>query len=173
MPVAVTPVLVFVDPGLMSVGGPVGSDDSAAPDVIVTSASELIDAIPRDPLLTLEHLERIGTAAIDPRTWHDSPAPDSGLSLAAEFDALEHAVGPALAGPTTPPRTTTSRSHRSGTRRGPRRSPANRRRSRGSPVVELLWRIVAASIAFGILYWMLTAMLPALMARLTSVVGGG
>lgn len=173
MPVEVTPVLVFVDPGRMSVDGPVGGDDAAGPPVIVTASSDIADAIPREPLLTLEHLERIGAAAIDPRTWHDSPGPDSGLALAAEFDALEDAVGPALAGPMAPPRTTTSRSPRSGTGRDPRRSPANRRRSRGNPVVELLWRLVAAAIAFGILYWMLTTLLPALMARLTSMVGGG
>lgn len=173
MPVAVTPVLVFVDPGRMSVDGPVGSDNPADPDVIVTSASQLLGAIPRDPLLTPEQLERISAAAIEARTWHDAPAPGSGLALAAEFDALEDAVGPALRGPTSASRATHSRPPRSGTGRAPRRSPAQRRRSRGNPVADLLRRLMGAAIAFAILYWMLTALLPALMARFTDVVSGG
>lgn len=98
MTVPVTAVIAFVDPGRMAVEGRVGGTEYD-PEVRVIRHLDLPRLIASRPIFSAEQAGRIMDAAIRPGTWHSSPKPESGLSIAEEFSALEAAVGPALAAP--------------------------------------------------------------------------
>jgi len=118
--VPVTAIITFVDPGAMNVAGRVGGGEGD-PEVRVMRHRDLVGFLGGAPTLSPEQVQRLTGAATQPSTWHSHPKPPATHSIAREFEALEAAVGPALAAPIT-----------AGTRRSPASTrPSNRRSGTG------------------------------------------
>jgi hypothetical protein len=123
--VPVTAIIAFVDPGPMTAAGRVGGDDYE-PTVRVMRHRDLYNFLGGAPNFSAEQVQRMMDAATRPTTWHSNPKPAATHSIAREFEALEAAVGPALAAPITAgtrhsPASSRPPSRRSGTGRKRRR----------------------------------------------------
>ena len=126
--VPVTAIITFVDPGAMNVAGRVGGGGEGDPDVRVMRHRDLVGFLSGVPTLSPEQVQRLTDAATQPSTWHSKPKASSAHSIALEFEALEAAVGPALAAPTGSAARRSPTSARRQTSTRPPRSPRKRRR---------------------------------------------
>ncbi len=125
--VPVTAIITFVDPGPMNFAGRVGGDEHE-PTVRVMRHRDLYNFLGGAPNFSAEQVQRMMDAATRPSTWHSRPKAPNAHSIAREFEALEAAVGPALAAPVG---STVRRSPAATPRPMQTRPP--RRRSRRSP----------------------------------------
>lgn len=156
IPVQVTGVVTFVQPGTMNVRPPFGDETTT---VRVSRETALLEELHGPQALTPEQVERIVDVAARPETWYDRPLAEDrpGDHLAREFAALQQHVEPGHEGPKRRPaparRGRSSRSLRPS--RGPARPPVRpsgsrrgRERQRTSPLASFLALLVLAGAAF-------------------------
>lgn len=168
--VPVTGVIVFVNPGRMTVKEPPGGGEMDPPIQVVDDQG-LLDVLFRRREFSDEQIARIVDAAIRPDTWSDSTTPSSlGTHVAREFQALEQEVGPRLSLPRGVARSVAPRAY-SG-RSYPRGSSAPRRQYSGprpSPrkKASLLEQFLVAVFGMGALMLLALVGLPWFMRLLT------
>lgn len=153
----VTGLLVFVDPAEVRRKAPAG-DGSGSLQVI--GDAELLSTITARPPIPDLDVETVRTAAVNPKTWHNSPAESRvGSHLLQEFCALEAAVGGVRA--TAPTKVKTQAARSSMPRRPVRyaipvaaKTPRQRASSH-SRKVRASWgeMIVKFAIAIGFIAW--------------------
>lgn len=159
MTVAVTGLLVFVDPSTVIIKEAAGGGE-VDPPIRVLRDSELLGALDGRREYSDEQLQRIVDAAVRPTTWSSSASDSwslvgaespSGAHLAREFEALEQEVGPRLELPRGQVRSVTPRSP-ARTQSRPASSPRNRptnsrsRKSRSRRKASLLERFIGGFV---------------------------
>jgi len=171
MVVPVTGIIVFVDPGRITVKAtPAGGQYD--PEIVVTSLRYLFQTLQRRREFSAEQIATIAAAAIRPATWHERPRPWApGEHITQEFEALEAAVGTHV-GAAIPVKARVAAQSRSAStttkvRAAPRtrvstggtRKPRSRgSRSRKRSLLSELFRLGGSLIAFWIFYQVVLSM---------------
>lgn len=163
--IAVTGLLVFVDPRHMSRKAPPGDGTR---DLRVISDAELLSAISGPTVFTIEQVAKLAEAAARPQTWHDAPHESTiGSHIALEFVALEEAVGPVAlpvkqvrklpAGPRDTIWTSVAATK-------PCRPVSARKTGRKPKKASTFESVLAYALLFGFVAWLLT-WVPGVLAR--------
>jgi hypothetical protein len=169
--VPVSALIVFVDPAKITHKAAVGGGDYE-PTIHVIRDTEILATVRTRPVFSIEQVNQIVDAAVQPTTWQATPAPSSrGAHISGEFAALEEALGAHLAGPlsrtSSPPRarpaarkqrlTTTYRPARPA--RSSRPASRNRRRKKRSFLERLLYELLAPTVGLLLMWGLLNAYL--------------
>jgi hypothetical protein len=160
--VPVTALIVFVNPAKLTRKATAGAGEYE-PDIQVISDRELKGTLGGRPEFSPEQISRIVSAAVEPSTWHSSPAESApGSHFAKEFEALEAELGKRLDGPlkSAAAKNAKQQSHTKTTWTA-QQARGHGSRKKKSWQDELV-RLIAALAAFAVAYWVLTSYLASL-----------
>jgi hypothetical protein len=161
--VPVTALIVFVDPAKLTRKATAGAGEYE-PDIQVISDRELKGTLGGRPEFSPEQISRIVAAAVEPSTWHSSPAASApGSHFKKEFEALEAELGKRLDGPlkSAAAKNAKQRSRTKTTWTAQQPRGRGSRKKKKSLKDEFV-RLIAAFAALAVGYWILTTYLASL-----------
>jgi hypothetical protein len=164
--VPVTALIVFVNPAKLTRKATAGGGEYE-PDIQVISDRELKGSLSGRPVFSSEQISRIVSAAVEPSTWHSSPAESApGSHFAKEFEALEAELGKRLDGPLKSAaaknaKNAKQQSHTKTTWTA-QQARGHGSRKRKKSLKDEFVRLIAAFAALAVGYWILTSYLASL-----------